>query len=287
MAGASYDTRRGELTTYFDRTAVEAWSRLTSDAPVSRIRATVRAGRDAMRGTLLAWLPADMTGLRLLDAGCGTGALSVEAARRGAEVVAIDVSPTLVGLARERLPAIPGAGRIEFRVGDMLDPSLGRFDHVVAMDSLIHYRAADIVRALAVLGTRTEGSVLFTVAPRTALLTVMHAAGKFFPRGDRSPAIVPVTEGGLRRRISAEPALNGFTWAQSHRVNSGFYLSNAIALTRAARASHPRPDPEVPERNGGLEGALQPAARSLEPSFEAAAQHLRMRGMDGTGGTAA
>ena len=147
MAGASYDTRRGELTTYFDRTAVEAWSRLTSDAPVSRIRATVRAGRDAMRGTLLSWLPADMTGLRLLDAGCGTGALSVEAARRGAEVVAIDVSPTLVELARERLPAISGAGRIDFRVGDMLDPDLGRFDHVVAMDSLIHYRAADIVRA--------------------------------------------------------------------------------------------------------------------------------------------
>ncbi len=73
MASASYDARRGELTTYFDRTAVEAWSRLTSDAPVSKVRATVRAGRDAMRGTLLSWLPADMTGLRLLDAGCGTG----------------------------------------------------------------------------------------------------------------------------------------------------------------------------------------------------------------------
>lgn len=232
MAGASYDTRRGELTTYFDRTAVEAWSRLTSDAPVSRIRATVRAGRDAMRGTLLSWLPADMTGLRLLDAGCGTGALSVEAARRGAEVVAIDVSPTLVELARERLPAISGAGRIDFRVGDMLDPDLGRFDHVVAMDSLIHYRAADIVRALAVLGPRTDGSVLFTVAPRTVLLTLMHAAGQFFPRGDRSPAIIPVTEGGLRRRISSEPALDGFAWARSHRVNSGFYLSNAVALTR-------------------------------------------------------
>ncbi|MCJ2140137.1 magnesium protoporphyrin IX methyltransferase [Methylobacterium sp. E-066] len=287
MAGASYDTRRGELTTYFDRTAVEAWSRLTSDAPVSRIRATVRAGRDAMRGTLLSWLPADMTGLRLLDAGCGTGALSVEAARRGAEVVAIDVSPTLVGLAQERLPAIPGPGRIDFRVGDMLDPGLGRFDHVVAMDSLIHYRAADIVRALAVLGARTDGSVLFTVAPRTALLTVMHAAGQFFPRGDRSPAIVPVTEGGLRRRIAAEPALDGFTWAQSHRINSGFYLSNAIAMTRAARASQPRPHPEVPECSGGLEGGLQPAARSLEGSFEAAAPHLRMRGIDGTGGTAA
>ena len=45
--------RRGEIETYFDRTAVEAWARLTSDAPVGRIRATVRAGRDRMRATLL------------------------------------------------------------------------------------------------------------------------------------------------------------------------------------------------------------------------------------------
>ena len=167
----------------------------------------------------------------------------------------------------------------------MLNPALGRFDHVVAMDSLIHYRAADIARALAALGARTDGSVLFTVAPRTALLTVMHAAGKLFPRGDRSPAIVPVTEGGLRRRISSQRALDGFAWAQSHRINSGFYLSNAIALTRTQRASQPHPHPEVPERSGGLEGGLQPAARSLEGSFEAAAQHLRMRGMDGTEGS--
>ena len=31
----------------------------------------------------------------------------------------------------------------------MLDPALGRFDHVVAMDSLIHYDGRDIARALA------------------------------------------------------------------------------------------------------------------------------------------
>src|SRR6195952_3415284 len=167
MASASYDARRGELTTYFDRTAVEAWSRLTSDAPVSRIRATVRAGRDAMRGTLLSWLPEDLTGRRILDAGCGTGALSLEAARRGATVVAIDVSPTLIGLARERTGAIPGRGSIDFRVGDMLDPALGRFDHVVAMDSLIHYEAADIVATVQRLPEGTRGSIAFTFAPQT------------------------------------------------------------------------------------------------------------------------
>ena len=49
--------RRDEIEHYFDRTAAQAWSRLTSDAPVSGIRATVRAGRDRMRQTLLGFLP--------------------------------------------------------------------------------------------------------------------------------------------------------------------------------------------------------------------------------------
>lgn len=231
MTSPSYAARRSQLTTYFDRTAVEAWARLTSDVPVSKIRATVRAGRNAMRANLLSWLPADLTGKRLLDAGCGTGALSLEAARRGAEVVAIDVSPTLIGLARERVGTIR-TGSIDFRVGDMLDPGLGRFDHVVAMDSLIHYATPDIVRALAALATRTDGAILFTVAPRTPLLTLMHMAGRVFPRGDRAPAIVPVGEGDLRRRVSAEPALAAFGITRTHRVNSGFYLSRALELGR-------------------------------------------------------
>ena len=54
-----------------------------------------------MRDTLLSWLPADMRGQRLLDAGCGTGVLAIEAARRGADVVAVDLSPKLVAHARQ------------------------------------------------------------------------------------------------------------------------------------------------------------------------------------------
>jgi magnesium-protoporphyrin O-methyltransferase len=232
MATASYQERRGQLQTYFDRTAVEAWSRLTSDAPVSGVRATVRAGRDRMRATLLSWLPADLAGRRLLDAGCGTGALSVEAARRNAEVVAIDLSPTLVGLAAERLPA-ELAGRIAFKTGDMLDPALGPFDHVVAMDSLIHYEAADIIRVLAGIAPRTSTSILFTFAPRTPLLTLMHVIGRFFPRGDRSPAIVPVTAATLTSLIAAEPALAGWRVGRLQRITSGFYISEAMELVRA------------------------------------------------------
>jgi magnesium-protoporphyrin O-methyltransferase len=230
MPTATYAERRGQLETYFDRTAVQAWSRLTSDAPVGRIRATVRAGRDRMRSTLLDWLPADLTGKRVLDAGCGTGALAIEAAKRGAHVVAVDISPTLVGLAGERTPDDLAGGSIDWRVGDMLDPGLGRFDHVVAMDSLIHYHAPDIVRVLATLAARTDASILFTFAPRTPALSVMHAVGRLFPRGDRAPAIEPVGPDHLGRLIAGDAALKAWRSKQTQRVAQGFYTSQALEL---------------------------------------------------------
>jgi magnesium-protoporphyrin O-methyltransferase len=232
VSNESYLIRRGELEQYFDRTAVEAWARLTSDAPVSRVRATVRAGRDRMRATLLGWLPEDLRGRRVLDAGCGTGAVAIALAERGAEVLAVDLSPTLLDLARERLaPRIRGLA-LEFRAGDMLDASLGRFDHVVAMDSLIHYPSADLVGALAVLASRTRESIVCTFAPRTAALAAMHAVGRWFPRADRAPAIEPIREAALRAGVAAHPGLAGWTAPRTSLVASGFYRSQAIEFCR-------------------------------------------------------
>jgi magnesium-protoporphyrin O-methyltransferase len=231
MAALDYITRRGQLQTYFDRTAVDAWARLTSTAPVSRIRATVRAGRDRMRDTLLCFLPPNLKGKRLLDAGCGTGALSVEASQRGADVLAIDLSPTLVQLAADRLPK-QLAGSIDFRVGDMFDAGLGRFDHVVAMDSLIHYALGDVVRVLAGFAGRTERSIVFTFAPKTFALTLLWWAGRAFPRRDRAPAIEPISERALRRRLAAEPKLAGWQVGRTRRIASGFYKSQAMELIK-------------------------------------------------------
>jgi magnesium-protoporphyrin O-methyltransferase len=229
MPTAAFAERRQALETYFDRTAKDAWAALTSDAPVSRIRATVRAGRDRMRDTLLSWLPGDLSGRRLLDAGCGTGALSVEAALRGATVRAVDVSANLVAIARDRAPA-EALARIDFGVGDMLSPDQGRADHVVAMDSLIHYEPADVVRALEGLAARTTASILFTFPPANPLLSSLHVVGKAFPRADRAPAIVPVSAAGLARRIAAAPGLAGWRVGRTQRIVSGFYTSQAMEL---------------------------------------------------------
>jgi magnesium-protoporphyrin O-methyltransferase len=233
MPNATYLNRRGQLEAYFDRTAMDAWKRLTSDAPVSRIRATVRAGRDEMRATLLSYLPADLTGRRVLDAGCGTGALAVEAARRGAEVVAIDLSANLVNIAAERVPHDLGAGRIDFRVGDAFDAGLGSFDHIVAMDSLIHYPAREIVRILGGFAARAGASLVFTFAPSSLFLQSFITVGKLFPRGDRSPAIEPVAAARLARMIGHDKALAGWRIGRSRRIARGFYTSQAMELHRA------------------------------------------------------
>ncbi len=229
MDSTTYEHRRNQIEHYFDRTAAQAWAILTSNEPVGKIRATVRAGRLQMRNTLLSWLPEDMTGLRLLDAGCGTGALALEAAKRGAHVVAIDLSPNLVGLARDRLkleyPSLVES--IDFHSGDMLDPELGEFDHVVAMDSLIHYGASDIRKALVALSLRTRHSMLFTFAPRTPLLAAMHRVGRLFPQSDRSPSLVPVAQDHLHDLMHSSAELRHWQAGRTERIKSGFYTSQA------------------------------------------------------------
>ena len=226
---SAYDARRENLAAYFDKTARQAWIDLTSDAKVSGIRATVRAGREAMRATLMSWLPEDLRRSRVLDAGCGTGALATLAACRGAEVTGVDIAGGLIDVARERSPGFIGHGKVTWKVGDMTDPALGAFDHVVAMDSLIHYDAADIVSTLSNLGERCHSSMVFTFAPHTRLLGAMHKAGKFFPRSDRAPAIIPVTEGELHGALAQ---MDNWRIGRTARISSGFYTSQALELVR-------------------------------------------------------
>jgi magnesium-protoporphyrin O-methyltransferase len=215
-----YAATRDRVETYFDRSATKVWERLTSDAPVSGIRATVRAGRDRMRAALLEALPADLRGARVLDAGCGTGAMAVELAQRGAHVVAADISPALIDIARARAPE---GLAIDWQAGDLTDPGLGAFDHVVAMDSLIYYAAPDLARILGGLAARTAGRIVFTLPPRTPLLMAMWRAGRLFPRGDRSPVMVPQSAARLTAALT-EAGIPG-SLTEGPRISSGFYIS--------------------------------------------------------------
>lgn len=74
-------------------------------------------------------------GLRILDAGCGTGEMSLLLAEMGHEVYGIDISDKMLAKAKEkaRQKGESFPGRMHFQVGDAEDPPFenGFFDAVV------------------------------------------------------------------------------------------------------------------------------------------------------------
>lgn len=95
----------------------------------------------------------------LLDAGSGSGGISLAATRRGANVSGFDISEGMVALAQSK---VPGA---EFRVGgiDAIPFGDGSFDQVIACDCL--YFAEDKVAAVGELGRvcRNTGRIAIMV----------------------------------------------------------------------------------------------------------------------------
>jgi SAM-dependent methyltransferase len=91
-----------------------------------------------------------LSGLRVLDAGCGAGLLARKAAERGAALTGLDASAALLEVARERVP--DG----DFRVGDIdsLPWDDGSFDVVTAFNSVQY--ATDPALAVAELARVCE-----------------------------------------------------------------------------------------------------------------------------------
>jgi len=93
------------------------------------------------------WLKAG-AGTRVLDVGCGVGRWSRLLAARGADVLGVDLSPTMIAQARRRAVADGVADRCRFRVQDVSNLDVGeRFDLVLGVTVLQHILDPDALRA--------------------------------------------------------------------------------------------------------------------------------------------
>jgi SAM-dependent methyltransferase len=109
-------------------------------------------------------------GCSILDVGCGVGRWSLQLARRGNRVVGVDLSPTMIEVARENA-AREGAD-CDFRVADVTQLALAtRFDAIFAVTVLQHVVADDLfdasLRNLAEHLKPGGTMVLLEVAPTT------------------------------------------------------------------------------------------------------------------------
>jgi SAM-dependent methyltransferase len=154
------------------------------DALSSPLKATEMPPRAPDRlETALLRLAGDVKGLRVLDLGCGAGELTLWLAARGALVTALDLSPGMVAIARERTERFRPAADAHFVVAAVEHSGLDAesFDLVIGKWILHHAEVAGAAMEIRRL-LRSGGRGLF--AENSALNPVLsyarrHLAGRW------------------------------------------------------------------------------------------------------------
>jgi SAM-dependent methyltransferase len=92
---------------------------------------------------------------KVLDAGCGTGRIAIELARRGVDIVGVDLDARMLNRAREQAP------ELDWRLGDLATIELGRTFDLILM----------------------AGNVMIFLTPGTETLVLCNMARHLAPGG--------------------------------------------------------------------------------------------------------
>ena len=161
-----------QLLEYFDGIGFERWSAIYGEAALSPIRRSIRTGHMRMLHTATAWLTEQQPTGHVLDAGCGVGLFSVDMARRGYQVTAVDIAPRMVAATALAADAAGVAGQVTLGVGDV-GSIRGRFDAVACFDVLVHYPQPAFITLCRHLARLTDGQLLMTYAPYNRLFAAL------------------------------------------------------------------------------------------------------------------
>lgn len=173
-------------------------------------------------------------GTRMLDVGAGTGAVAAVAAEAGAEVVAVDASLGMLGVARRALPGLPLAAAEAID----LPFAAGAFEVVTAGFVLAHFRRPetalfDMARVTKpggrlALSSWADGidafgeawlELIYEVVPKELLEPSIDRAVPHRVRFRRREAIEEVLHDAGLTHVRTEPAVYEWTYARADYVD--------------------------------------------------------------------
>lgn len=175
----------------FDRLAAEWWNPNGTFKPLHRFNPVRLA---FLRQTLCRHFDRDpkaqapLSGLRVLDIGCGGGLLSEPLARMGADVVGADAAPTNVEVARRHAERTGVPVDYRTTTAEALAAAGERFDAVLAMEIVEHVADLDAFVAACAAMVRPGGLTVFATINRTAKAFALAIVGAeyvlgWLPRG--------------------------------------------------------------------------------------------------------
>ncbi len=214
------ELHKEELQSYFNGVGYERWAAIYGEHEVSAIRKTVRDGHALMMSQAENWLishnlPKDA---RILDAGCGTGLFSIELAKKGFNIISVDIAEQMVEKAKIEAEKARVLDRIEFGVSD-LESIQGSYDAIVCFDVLIHYPPKGFKTMCSKLASMSNGPFIFTYAPYNSFLAFKMWIGEFFPKNDRRMNLQMMKEPFVEESL----ALGGKKVIKHEKIHHGFY----------------------------------------------------------------
>jgi 2-polyprenyl-3-methyl-5-hydroxy-6-metoxy-1,4-benzoquinol methylase len=225
------------------------------------------------RRALTPWLTVS-PGLRVLDIGCGVGRWSRWLAAQGAQVMGIDVSPTMIAEARRRVQQAGLSARCRFAVQDLesLDAG-GPYDLVLAVTVLQH--VLDDERLAAGLSRMVRhltpgGRMLLLEAAPTRLNRRCDSAIFTARTRDRYQALFAGSGLTLHTTVGVDPAPFKL-WLLPHlkRMPRPLGIAATAAISAASLPMDALLAPRLPERSWHalfVLGHAHPGERPASPS---------------------
>jgi magnesium-protoporphyrin O-methyltransferase len=214
---------------YFETSGFSRWTAIYGTGDIPPIWKVIRDGHQRLLDTVLSWVGKDEN-VTALDAGCGTGTLSIALAESGYEVDGFDVSAPMIHFAKYINSGRTRKTPPQFLVGDIaaVEARENTYDLVCCLDVLFHYPFEEASVMLSRLAKLSNDKVVASFALRTMMNDFWMKVGTKFHSKNRMTKLFLFSYDEIEKLMAA----NGYKITRSRRIKFFFYDSFVFEAVR-------------------------------------------------------